>query len=97
MEGKVEAKTVVKIQGSSPLVELTELLTNLRKGFWQCWRRRERPILLGRSTIHDGPQENPMMRGSREESSQKTQGEQQQLISLHMFNSSVKEVEVATV
>lgn len=55
--GQIEAKTASKIQGSSPRMGLTELLPTWGRGWWQRWWRRENPILWGRGTIHDVPQE----------------------------------------
>lgn len=35
--------------------------------------RREGPILQGRGTIHDGPQEDPVRRGSKEKAANDTE------------------------
>lgn len=55
--GQVKAKTAGKIQGSSTGMGLAELPPTRWRGWWQGGRRRRGPILRGRGTIHDGPQE----------------------------------------
>lgn len=71
--GQVEAKTSGKIQGSCPRMGLTELLPTWGRGWWQRWRRREDPILWGRGTIHDGPQEEDKgsLRGTNREAARR--------------------------
>lgn len=71
--GQVEAKTAGKVQSRSPGVGLTELAPTRGRGWGQWGRRGGGPVLWGRGTIHDGPQEveRGSLRGTKREAARR--------------------------